>query len=539
MKGKFIKECTKYSNLRPNFILLKTKTDVHLKPYQITGPNIRTMTIDKFISKYSNHPVLFVGTGISLRYLNGSFTWDNLLKHIAYELSGDTEYYLDTKAACQEDGQCNFQKLASAIEQDFNQALLKDRNGKFKSINDIFYENMHSNLNISRFKIYISKLFSELDIKDTMLDEIAEFKHAQKNISSVITTNYDSFIERIFDFEKLTGNDILLGKPYGSIYKIHGCFDAPDKIIVTEDDYLKFEKEYELILVQLLTLLTQHPIIFLGYGATDNHIKKVLKTIFTYVDPKSELATRICSNFLLVEYDKGNLDNTIAEYEIDLGGSSTCRINKLKTDDYLTLYKTLSEIKLPISATELRKVQSVVSEICSGGGIKIEIPKDLDSLKNSDKTLTIGSSQMPSYQYETAAELMANYFKIIEASDHQILALIDKYRIHSQQYFPIFAFSSFNANIQSTERLKNQQIANVEKSVKGVSKNRQKAYSSIDDILTDTDIPETYKTNVILWNVVNKHVAVELLGDFLKTVEDKYTTNYRRLLCVYDLVRYQ
>ena len=33
------------------------------------------MNIQEFISNYHNHPVLFVGTGLSLRYLENSYSW--------------------------------------------------------------------------------------------------------------------------------------------------------------------------------------------------------------------------------------------------------------------------------------------------------------------------------------------------------------------------------------------------------------------------------------------------------------------------------
>ncbi|QRO14413.1 hypothetical protein I6J32_06265 [Moraxella osloensis] len=44
------------------------------------------MKIEEFLRAYENHPVLFVGTGISLRYLRNSYTWDGLLKKISADL---------------------------------------------------------------------------------------------------------------------------------------------------------------------------------------------------------------------------------------------------------------------------------------------------------------------------------------------------------------------------------------------------------------------------------------------------------------------
>ncbi|WP_232246892.1 SIR2 family protein [Serratia plymuthica] len=195
------------------------------------------MNIRDFIGQYRNHPVLFIGAGVSLRYLNNSHTWDGLLKHIAFELKGNNEFYLDIKAECQIDGKYNYALIATKLERAFNKSLGEDRNGKFKDINDIFYAEMERENNLSRFKIYISKIVEILNYREEKKEELAELKKIRKNIGSVITTNYDGLIEDVFGFEALVGNDILLSNPYGSVYKIHGCNKDASKIIITEDDY--------------------------------------------------------------------------------------------------------------------------------------------------------------------------------------------------------------------------------------------------------------------------------------------------------------
>ncbi|HEM0832662.1 TPA: SIR2 family protein, partial [Listeria monocytogenes] len=83
-------------------------------------------------------------------------------------------------------------------------------------INDVFYDNMENGINLSRFKIYISKLQDDLSIKKDKQAEITALKKVRKNIGSTITTNYDELIEDLFEFSPLVGNDILLSNPYGS-----------------------------------------------------------------------------------------------------------------------------------------------------------------------------------------------------------------------------------------------------------------------------------------------------------------------------------
>lgn len=259
------------------------------------------MDIKEFIASYSNHPVLFVGTGFSLRYLENSFSWNELLEKVSFEVFGDDEFYYDIKAKYAVGNDFDLTKVAKDLEVKFNEKLSQERNGKFKEINDIFYENMRNNVNLSRFKIYISKMLSDLTLKSSMDLEVKDLKKMKKNIASIITTNYDGLIEEMFDFNPLVGNDILLSNPYGSVYKIHGCASKVASLIITENDYTNFNERYELIRAQLLSLFIHNPIIFLGYSVSDENIKSILRTIFSYVEPNTEQANKIRNNFLLVE----------------------------------------------------------------------------------------------------------------------------------------------------------------------------------------------------------------------------------------------
>ena len=73
---------------------------------------------------------------------------------------------------------------------------------------------MRNGVTLSRFKIFIAKLVGDLTLKEGLEEELNELKRARKNIGSIITTNYDQFIERVFEFNPLVGNDILLSNPY-------------------------------------------------------------------------------------------------------------------------------------------------------------------------------------------------------------------------------------------------------------------------------------------------------------------------------------
>lgn len=498
----------------------------------------KKMNIKEFVSRFKNHPVLFVGTGLSLRYLKNSYTWDGLLSKISEELVGNKEFYLNTKYRCKENEIYRYDKIASIIEKKFDEVLERERNGKFKEINDEFFERMEKDNQVSRFKLYLSKLLDSCEIRDEVKGEISEFLKIRKNIGSIITTNYDTIIESIFEFKPLIGNDILMSNPYGAVYKIHGCITKPSDIIISENDYNLFDKKYDLIRAQLLSLFIHNPIIFMGYNIGDVNVKKILKTIFNYVPANSLLSKQIREHFLLVEYEKDSKNEEISRHDIDMEGY-TVSINKIRTDNYGAIYNALSEIHLPISAMDIRKVQDIVGEIYKGeGGTKVTITEDLDSIRNGDRILAIGSSKTISYSYQSAAEMMSNYFRIMDESNDAILALVDSYKIQSQQFFPIYGFSSINDKIKSIDKLKKIQDSRIKCVLEKIPAECKKEFKSIQDIYDDQNIAVSKKNHAILWSILECHIDFENIEFFLRNYEDKKCTNYRKYLCAYDKIRY-
>lgn len=490
------------------------------------------------MSAYTNHPVLFIGTGMSLRYLKNSYTWDGLLSKIAIDLFGDDREYLNIKSRNSENGSFKYEAIAEELQRKFDEILEQNPDGKFKEINDEFFESMRSGRPLSRFKIYISKLLANLEYKEHANIELEELKKARKNVGSIITTNYDKLAQDIFEFNPLIGNDILLSNPYGSIYKIHGCIDNPSKIIITQTDYKKFKEKYELIRAQLLSLFIHNPIIFFGYNVGDENIKEILKTIFTYVEPNSNTAKRIRSNFLLVEYEADSNNQDIVEHDIDITGFSTIRINKIKTDNFSQIYKALASLTLPISAMDIRKLQSVVKEIYTGGNIKVNFTEDMDSLDNSDKVVAIGSTKTIKYEFQTTSEMMSNYFKIIEEEDSQILGLLNKQKITSTQYFPIYGFSKICTEIIEENRLKTQQKSKLDHLISEMKDACKNYHSSISNIINDENISATYKNGAIAWGIWHNQLPKDEVIDYLKNFENKKGTEYKKLLCMFDYKQY-
>lgn len=276
----------------------------------------------------------------------------------------------------------------------------------------------------------------------------------------------------------------------------------------------------------------------MGYNIGDENIKNILKTIFTYVEPNSPEAEKIRANFLLVEYESGSCSQEICEHDIDLEGFSRIRINKIRTDDFISIYKALSNLSLPISAMDIRKVQSVFREICSGGSIKVNITEDLDDIKNGDKIIAIGSVRTIECQYQTTSELISNYFKIIDESNFQLLKVINKQQIQPNWFFPIFSFSKICSEIEKSDSLKDQQKVKLSSVLAKITTTCQTEHGTIDEIMRDDLITTSSKDSAIFWSTYNDKLVLEDVEQYLLNYADKKSTSYRKILCVYDFKKY-
>ena len=283
-------------------------------------------------------------------------------------------------------------------------------------------------------------------------------------------------------------------------------------------------------------------IILIGYSLTDENIKKLLHTIFSYVNADSETAEKIRNNFLIIEREHDSENTEVIPFDI-IVDNKNIRVNKIKTDNFTAVYQALSELRLPISAMDIRKVQDIVGDIYKGtNGIKVEITEDLATLKNSDKVLAIGTDKTIKYQYQTSKELMVDYFSVIEEADEQRLSLIDKFKINKAQYFPIYGFSEINKSIGHEATLKKNQDDKIRtfKNKLQSDKSSHNEHKTIQEILSDDEIKPSYKTNAIAYSVlVKSNVKLDDLEEYLRGYNEKKGTDYNKLLVVYDFLKYK
>lgn len=65
-------------------------------------------------------------------------------------------------------------------------------------------------------------------------------------------------------------------------------------------------------------------------------------------------AKQIQSNFLIVKYEIGAISTEVNDFGIDLGNNEIIQVNKIKTDNFTTIYQALSDLLLPISVMDIK-----------------------------------------------------------------------------------------------------------------------------------------------------------------------------------------
>src|SRR5664280_2849234 len=190
--------------------------------------------LEAHLKGFRSAPFLFVGAGVSKRYL-GLDGWQSLLERMAALVENDFAYY--TASA---DGR--FQEIASLIARDLHDPWWKE--ARFAASRKRFDGKLaHSESALkAEVSIYVADATASAPTDGRLAVELDLLRKVV--VDGVVTTNYDSLLESIFpEYRVFVGQEELLfhdPQGVGEIYKIHGSHEAPDSLIITEADYARF-----------------------------------------------------------------------------------------------------------------------------------------------------------------------------------------------------------------------------------------------------------------------------------------------------------
>lgn len=200
---------------------------------------------------------LFIGTGFSMHLTNRSApSWLDLIKECAKRLNNSKVY----GQLFDSDGKCNFDLTVCA-------QILEDEYRKSdKDIRETVCEIVKEKIN-------------EESIDSDKTKKIADFFFEYNSIN-IITTNYDNILcdyilpskSRVY----VEGLNLPKVNQIQNIYHIHGSITIPQSLVLTQDDYFKFQHRESYISRKFYTLLQETTTVILGYSLNDFNLNRIL-----------------------------------------------------------------------------------------------------------------------------------------------------------------------------------------------------------------------------------------------------------------------
>lgn len=499
--------------------------------------------LKKILSKSDTLPFLFIGSGISQRYINTN-NWENLLENFSDK---DINYY---KSLTEND----YPKMGSKIAEDFFikwwESKEYEDSRKYISDNSIELSTKSEPLKFEIAK-YINREFNFEVLSPKFQKEIEQFKKIQ--ISGVITTNYDLLIETIFDntFKRYIGQEeMLFNKSYevGEIYKIHGCCSDFKSIVVTDEDYKNFEKTSLYLTSKLLSFFIEYPIVFIGYSFNDKNIHKILENILLSIGKKN--IHKLHNRLIFIEWEEG-VESVIIE-TIKTFNDINLPITHIKTDSFLEVFKALSNLSKHLPVHIIRQLRDRLYNIVkTNKPTKNILVRDGDFDKIEDLEVVFGLGvvneiSIKGYNCLEAYDLFENVIKL-EPNKYSAQKMINDIlpkKLRNSIYLPVFQYLQEAGITQE-----NCNRSNLNKKIKNIIEFDYENLSNKGNLDFLEDDKEQIREYLKLFqenkfSEINIEIFREILKKHFKILNDNSSgqvtnkTDFKRLCCLFDRLKY-
>lgn len=324
-------------------------------------------------------PALFIGAGISKRYLKDYPTWLQFVEKLGISVglsSFDVLSYFKQLIKNDKSETEAILLTTTMIESKLNDMIASGQSDLIFTKEE--QEEILCN-NIDNIKFLAKKIFQKSALKDNLPQykqkELNLFSQLKNNIPYIFTTNYDNFIEDIFNDYKcfISQSDYLYNdnSEYAEIYKLHGSYTSPNSMIFTENDYKKFEELSYLSIAKLVCILAERPIVFMGYSIHDPDILSILQKIAACLD--EEHIKQFEKNLIVINWVEGELKLNTHKSTINLDKNKSLTFTYISTDNYCRVLYCLQKIQSTAKFSEIRRMKKLIKELVDKNDEKLPI----------------------------------------------------------------------------------------------------------------------------------------------------------------------
>ncbi|MEC0234476.1 SIR2 family protein [Paenibacillus kribbensis] len=331
------------------------------------------------LAEKNEFPIVFIGSGISKRFLNDFPDWPTLLEEF-WKKAGMQNFYGELNNVLSqvriEHPEFNEREVEHEAYIQIGATLEGIFNKRFND-EDILIEGFtpHESFRtkLSPLKKAVANRFLSYYLREGKEKEYESFVKMIRKTQIILTTNYDTFIEDSYNSPGTNRITKFIGQKgfftetfnYAELYKLHGCAKSPGDIVLAKDDYIKFEKNSVLISAKITSMMLNSPIIFMGYSLTDVNVRKIIRNFTrSLTDAEVQLLEE---RLILLEWSEGE-QGLVEEVlnDRDLG----CKIKVIKTDNYSLVFDKISSVNQGVTPAEVRKYQHVIKQLIVDSGKK-------------------------------------------------------------------------------------------------------------------------------------------------------------------------
>ncbi|QSM92975.1 SIR2 family protein [Mycobacteroides abscessus subsp. abscessus] len=515
---------------------------------------------DQFRSDLADHlaqftaaPILFVGSGVSRRYLSMP-DWQSLLETLAELTDREFSYYRSTASE-------ELPRIAELLVEPLKERLWTP---KEKSL-----RNRHTDHLIrpdSALKIYVAEVLRSIGKKNSvprsLRSEVAALGNAK--VDAIITTNYDGFLESVFpDYRAFVGQDeLVFSDPTGiaEIYKIHGSLDDPNSLIITESDYEAFRERNAYLAAKLLTFFAEHPVIFIGYSMTDSNVQSILGSLANCLT--DEHMSRLQDRLLFVDWVEGSQHSMVSTV---IGANAhNVPVRAITAPDFQAIFDVLAGLDQKIPKRTLRQIKEKIYKLVldSEAQERLLHVTDLDAVSDDEAEFVVGlgviaAVQKRGYKMVTRQELCHDVlYETGEFDSDFVVKMTLPEMLSRPGNFPMYkylkaaGYLDANGHIKDAQDISPKLLKRVEDtsnlrpstSIMRKAKQLAQAHGSLTEMI---DYCTTDEVLAHFGALPHSGIDVRVLKTFLTENEDEYTDEdgkltspFAKAVCIYDLLKY-
>lgn len=517
----------------------------------------------------NSYPIVFIGSGISKRYLKDFPTWEELLKEY-WDLIGESENFYSYLRNLKSD----MDESLTEEEKDFlaNARIASYINDKFE---DLFYKeeiklesltiDQAYKQKMSPFKHELANKFKTYEFKEGIEEELQSYKAFLSKARVIVTTNYDMLTENLLN-EIGAPPSVFVGQngffdrttDWCDLYKIHGDVHDPNSLIINENDYKNYDKNSILISAKILSTMLESPIIFLGYSLTDRNVRKLLSDFSSQL-PNEDIR-KSSNRILIVQYDNGEqelIEQMSRDEILDVG------FILISTDNYKSLYDTISQINEGLTPYEVHRYEKAIKQIVLAAGNKgaldtvLVSPTELNELQDqidNDKPIVVA---LGNKKYMFVNPDLVNYLQDYLFDKNELLPSValrfvakenPKSRVPFLKYVNNSNLDQLDLYKKEKEKIKNRVAFHSSYSNLRSTINYPVVSDDIKAILSNTRYSTTKKIESISFNIfsldpieVERFILYEAFPMFREEYtkeKSNLTSTLRKLFLAYDIFKH-